>query len=134
MNQALESMLIDIARESHSADDPSHDFQHALRVLNLAKSIAHEVVADLDIVIPAALFHDVIVYPKNSPKSKNSAEDSADFAERTLNNCPATRKKKPFTSRHASSNVRSRRVLLQSFLKQKFYRMLIGWRQPEPYP
>ena len=66
-------------------DDPSHDFQHIKRVLNLAIKIGKSVGADEDIIIPAALFHDTIVYKKNSPESKNEADESAEVAIEVLN-------------------------------------------------
>lgn len=84
MNKFLENKLIEIVKERQVKNDPSHDFQHVMRVLNLAKKIGKSVGADLDIIIPAALFHDIIVYKKDSPKSKNEAHESADVAERIL--------------------------------------------------
>lgn len=80
-----EKKLVNIAEEKYPTGDPSHDLQHALRVLNLAKKIAKSVNADLDIIVPAALFHDVIVYPKNSPKSKHEATESSILAGEILN-------------------------------------------------
>jgi uncharacterized protein len=80
MNNELKDNLIKIAEERQIKDDPSHDFQHIIRVTNLATKIAESVGADLDIVIPAALFHDTVVYKKNSPESKNEAHESAEVA------------------------------------------------------
>jgi uncharacterized protein len=51
-----------------------------MRVMNLAEKIAVSVNADLDIVLAAACFHDVIVYPKNSPQSKTETDESAELA------------------------------------------------------
>ena len=68
--------------------DPSHDFSHIERVLHLAVDIAKTVNADPDIVIPAALFHDIIVYKKDSKESRNEANESADVAEKVLRNIP----------------------------------------------
>src|SRR5262249_49329860 len=65
-------------------DDPSHDFSHLLRVANLAKNIAEMEGGDLDIVIPAALFHDIIVYRKDSPESARETEESALVAQEVL--------------------------------------------------
>lgn len=84
MDKLLKDKLIDIAKEKQTQKDPSHDFQHILRVTNLAEKIAKEEVADLGIVIPAALFHDSIVYPKNSPQSRNETEESAAYAGEVL--------------------------------------------------
>jgi uncharacterized protein len=38
----------------------------------------------LDIIIPSALFHDVVVYQKNHPQSHKSQEESATMAEKIL--------------------------------------------------
>ncbi|MGB2791123.1 MAG: HD domain-containing protein [Candidatus Moraniibacteriota bacterium] len=38
------------------------------RVMSIARTIAKAEKVDQDIVIPAALFHDVANYPKNHPK------------------------------------------------------------------
>lgn len=84
MNKILKDRLISIAEGKQVKDDPSHDFQHILRVTNLAEKIAEDVGADLDIVIPAALFHDIVVYKKNSSQNKNSADESADVAAEIL--------------------------------------------------
>jgi HD superfamily phosphodiesterase len=40
--------------------------------------------ADLDIVLAAALLHDLIVYPKGSIKTINSADDSAEITTKIL--------------------------------------------------
>jgi uncharacterized protein len=86
MKGDIKSNLIKVAQECQVKDDPSHDFQHILRVLNLAEKIGKSVKADLDIVIPAALFHDLIVYRKNTPQSKNESDESADIAGEILSN------------------------------------------------
>lgn len=84
MNKHLKDNLLKIAEIRQVKDDPSHDFQHILRVLNLVIKIGKSINADLDIVIPAALFHDTVVYKKNSPESKNEANESAEIAEQIL--------------------------------------------------
>ena len=86
MEKSLEKKLIEIAREKQVKNDPSHDFQHILRVFNLAKKIGRSVKADLDIVVPAALFHDIVVYRKDHPNSKNETDESAEVAEKILSN------------------------------------------------
>jgi uncharacterized protein len=64
---------------------PAHDFQHILRVYKNAEMISRqEDGVDLDIVLAAALLHDLVVYPKGSSKTINSADDSADVAKRIL--------------------------------------------------
>ena len=50
---------IEAARERYQGADSAHDFDHVLRVLNLAERIAAAEGADLTIVRTAALLHDV---------------------------------------------------------------------------
>ena len=78
MNDSLKEKLVKIAEERQTKDDPSHDFQHIFRVYNLAMQIGKKEKADLDILIPAALFHDTVVYMKNHPNSKNETNESAE--------------------------------------------------------
>lgn len=85
MNIALKEKLFTLAEERQVKGDPSHDFQHIKRVVFLATKIAEEEKADLDIIIPAALFHDTVVYKKNSPESKNETEESAIVTAEILN-------------------------------------------------
>lgn len=84
MTDSIKADLIKIAESRQIKGDPAHDFQHVRRVLNLSVKIAKSVKADLDIVIPAALFHDTIVYRKDSPESKSEADESAEVAANIL--------------------------------------------------
>ncbi len=77
MQKTLRETLIEIARREISDIDTSHDCDHALRVLSNAENIAKEENGDLDIIVPAALFHDLVVYPKNHPLRHKSQEESA---------------------------------------------------------
>ena len=76
--------LIGKAREIIDCDDPSHDLNHTLRVLNTAEHISKYEGGDLEVIIPAALFHDAINHPKNDPKSNYSADESAIVARDIL--------------------------------------------------
>ena len=78
---------------------PAHDFQHLLRVYRNAEMICkkEQEGADSDIVLAAALLHDLVVYPKGSSKTLDSADDSAEIAEKILSECsfyPAEKIKK----------------------------------------
>lgn len=84
MNKKTIDKLIKIAKKEISGKDVSHDFGHACRVLKLAMLIAKEENADLDIIVPAALFHDIIVYPKDDKRSKLSTNESALYAVKIL--------------------------------------------------
>jgi len=52
-------ITIDEARRLYGDDDAAHDFDHVLRVLALAERIGEAEGADMDIVRPAALLHDI---------------------------------------------------------------------------
>jgi uncharacterized protein len=80
----MKQKLINLAEKYLSNEDPSHDINHALRVLSNAETIVEKEGGDLEIIWPAALFHDIVNYPKNSPKSKYSSRDSAEVTEKIL--------------------------------------------------
>ena len=84
MNSKTIKKLKSIAEKRQTKEDPSHDFQHILRTLNLAMKIGKSVKVDLDIVIPAALFHDTVVYRKDAPQNRNASDESAEVAGRIL--------------------------------------------------
>jgi len=85
MKSDLKKKLVQIAKEKIPNADASHDFEHAARVLASAERIAKDEKADLDVVVPAALFHDVVVYPKNHPDKHLSQIESAEMASKILN-------------------------------------------------
>ena len=69
--------LVQIACAMCSTTDVAHDFFHALRVLGNAEAIQAEEGGDIDVLTPAALFHDVVIYPKNHPDSPRAPQESA---------------------------------------------------------
>jgi uncharacterized protein len=64
--------------------DPAHDFHHLMRVYKNAKRIGRREGTNMDILLPAVLLHDLVVYPKGSTKSSKSSDESADLAENIL--------------------------------------------------
>lgn len=66
--------------------EPAHDFYHIMRVYKNAKVIGQHEEANMEILLPAVLLHDLVVYPKGSAKSSKSSDDSADLAENILQN------------------------------------------------
>jgi uncharacterized protein len=64
--------------------DPAHDFHHIMRVYKNAKIIGLHERTNMDILLPAVLLHDLVVYPKGSAKSSKSSDESADLAEDIL--------------------------------------------------
>lgn len=71
-------------KETLEGRDPAHDFQHIMRVYRNAELIGKKEGADMDVLLPAVLLHDLVVYPKGSAKTSKSADDSADLAEKWL--------------------------------------------------
>jgi uncharacterized protein len=83
-HDALEKRLICIAKRRLPKDDPAHDIAHALHVLHNAKLIAKEEHVDMEVIIPAALFHDIVNYPKDSPRALRAPDESAVATRRIL--------------------------------------------------
>jgi uncharacterized protein len=94
MNKLTKNKLINILESKIFKKDPSHDINHTLRVLVLAEKMGKKEKADMDIVIPAAIFHDIINYPKNHIKRLNSSEESAKLAKKVLENIDSFPKNK----------------------------------------
>lgn len=86
MNEKQKSELLEILKKNLANDDPSHDINHVLRVLKLSEQIGKKEGADMEIVIPMALFHDLVTYPKDDELNKNATEESAIKAEQILSN------------------------------------------------
>jgi uncharacterized protein len=84
MNGKLKNRLIQLAKDKMKKNDLAHDVNHALRVLNLAEKIAMSENADLDIVVPAALFHDSVVYKGTGKPPAMELDHSAAFARMSL--------------------------------------------------
>jgi uncharacterized protein len=72
------------ARELYPSTDPSHDFLHIRRVAHMAERLAAEEGADLNIVVPAAYFHDFVNVPKNDPRRAQASRLSAAAAAEYL--------------------------------------------------
>lgn len=84
MKTELRNRLIKIAKQKIPNTDVSHDFDHAMRVVSNTERISQEEGGDFEIIFPGALFHDVIVYPKNHPDKHKSQEESAEAAGKVL--------------------------------------------------
>ncbi len=66
-------------------NDPSHDFNHIMRVYKNAQKLCKKEKANEKLVLSAVLLHDIISYPKSSKKSEMSSLYSAKEAEKILN-------------------------------------------------
>jgi uncharacterized protein len=64
--------------------DPAHDFYHIMRVYKNAKMIGQYEGTNMEILLPAVLLHDLVVYPKGSAESSKSSDESAELAENIL--------------------------------------------------
>ena len=64
--------------------DPAHDLAHVRRVVNTAKRLAVESGARLDVVVPAAWLHDVVLVPKNDLRRSRASALSAEAAVKYL--------------------------------------------------
>lgn len=84
MNEALLRQLEAIAAERAADAEPGHDFLHVRRVTENARRIALAEGANLAIVLPATLLHELFNYPKNHPKSHLSGEVCAEQAAAVL--------------------------------------------------
>lgn len=71
------------AAEALLDDDPGHDLHHALRVAKSALALAEGEVAPR-LVVAAALLHDAVNVPKDSPERARASELSAAFARELL--------------------------------------------------
>jgi len=73
------------ARKWYTKSDSVHDFEHVVRVYNIAKRLAIIEHADLDIVLTAALMHDVEDAGPGTDERKTHHLTSAIFAGNILN-------------------------------------------------
>jgi uncharacterized protein len=91
MEPKLFQRLEAIARERSGASrSVSHDYAHVVRVTRAARALAEEEAADLSIVVPAALLHELFNHPKDHPESHLSGEICAVRAAAVLREegCP----------------------------------------------
>lgn len=64
--------------------DPAHDFQHILRVLGNAITLAKKEGGNLPLIVIATLLHDNCNLPKGDPNSHMSSQYSADDAAKRM--------------------------------------------------
>ncbi|WP_298633990.1 HD domain-containing protein [uncultured Umboniibacter sp.] len=81
--KAFEPVFIRFISDIKSAD-PAHDFAHIERVVSLAKKLSVAESADLNVVVPAAWFHDSVAVAKNSPDRPIASKLAADRARTAL--------------------------------------------------
>lgn len=76
--------LLRIAERRCAGAGPAHDFAHVLRVTANARSIGAAEGAVLEIVVPAALLHELFNHPKGHPEAHRSGEICAEHAAAVL--------------------------------------------------
>ncbi len=86
----MDALNIEQAREYYKDADPAHDFDHVLRVLALAERIGAAEGADMDILRPAVLLHD-IGRPEELRDGRCHAQVGAEKARTILSDWPAER-------------------------------------------
>lgn len=81
---SLEKFLFEKAEKNIDNHDPSHDIQHCMRVLRNCEKIAAKEWWDMEILLPAALFHDIINYPKDDPRAQYASNESSVWTMKLL--------------------------------------------------
>jgi uncharacterized protein len=91
MQNTLTRRLCELVQSRCARNGPAHDFLHVMRVAENARRIGVVESADLDVVLPAALLHELFNYPKGHPQSHLSGEVCAEHAADALRQegCPA---------------------------------------------
>jgi uncharacterized protein len=84
MHSTLMRRLCELAQSRCARNGPAHDFLHVMRVTESARRIGVVEGADLDVVLPAALLHELFNYPKGHPQSHLSGEVCAEHAADAL--------------------------------------------------
>ncbi len=79
--------LLDLARPFYDNGDPAHDFVHILRVLKSCRTIGEAVGADLHVLCPAAILHDIVNLPKDHPDRSKASTLAAEKAVPLLEAC-----------------------------------------------
>jgi uncharacterized protein len=78
------TITIEEARKWYAGADPIHDFEHVLRVYQMADRLAREEKADLEIVHAAALLHDAEGSAPDAETRTSHHHQSAAFARAIL--------------------------------------------------
>jgi len=76
--------LKDEVQKRLAKNDPAHDFEHIMRVYKNAEKIGKKEKANMKLVRPSVLLHDIVSYPKSDKRSKRASTESALQAEKIL--------------------------------------------------
>lgn len=84
--QKLEELIVEYLHNEGPAEDGAHDLGHFRRVWKMCQRInaleANK--GDLEVLLAASYFHDLVTFPKNHPDRKRSSTISAETAGRLL--------------------------------------------------
>jgi uncharacterized protein len=81
--QRLEK-LVSLIGHHYLSDDPAHDWNHVLRIINTIKKISKDLDIDLPCLLAAAYCHDLVNLPKNHPDRIKASELSANKSQQYL--------------------------------------------------
>ncbi len=84
MEGRLENLLNFIHEQTTGSKDPSHDFLHISRVYKWALRIGQKEGANLRVLLPSALLHDLVNLSKDHPHRAKASSMSAVAADRVL--------------------------------------------------
>ena len=91
-------------------NDPANDFEHVMRVFSNAEKICKKENANKKLVLYSALLHDIVSFPKNDKRSKNSSTKSSLEAKKILSK---------FSFSHDEIKIISDAIKSHSFSKNK---------------
>ncbi len=83
MTARIDSLLL-VARSLYKSEDPAHDWAHVQRVLANCRLLHSSEGGDLEILLAAALLHDLVNLPKNHPQRREASAMSARAAREYL--------------------------------------------------
>ena len=77
-------VLLEKAKVFYDNGDPSHDFAHILRVIENCRRFGATVNANLELLLPAAILHDVVNLPKNHPERLQASQMAGEKSRQVL--------------------------------------------------
>jgi uncharacterized protein len=80
----MQHINLDQIKKEYQNGDPSHDWSHVTRVVNMCHKLGAELGAEMKYLIPAAYLHDVVNVPKNHPDRHLASQMAADKARSYL--------------------------------------------------
>lgn len=82
--QQFENRFLEKILQVATSDDPAHDVLHFQRVVSLAKKLGEREGGKIEIILPAAWLHDLVIVPKDHPQRHQASQLSAQAAVKFL--------------------------------------------------